>query len=66
MGRETGIEPATSSLGSEHSCDFCHFSGSRGVRAELHWSQQLNPSESDYRLAHRNELGFEKQFALGM
>jgi hypothetical protein len=30
MERETGIEPATSSLGSEHSCDFYYFSGSKG------------------------------------
>lgn len=65
MERETRIEPATSSLGSEHS-DSYYFSASRGVRAELHWSQQLNPSEGDYRLAHRNALGFEKQFAIGM
>jgi hypothetical protein len=63
MERETGNEPATSSLGSEHSCDFYYFSGGGGVRAELHWSQQLNLSEGDYRRAQGNELGFEKQSA---
>jgi len=61
MERETGIEPATSSFGSEHSCDFYQLPGSKEVYAELHWSQQLNPSEGNYRLAHRNELGLQNE-----
>ena len=48
-------------LGSEDSCDFYQLPGSKEVYAELHWSQQLNPSEGNYRLAHRNELGLQNE-----